>query len=111
MRRSVLTILMVVWAVTSRAEMAVSQKELEQRGEALLATSCVGCHALGNTGSSRHPDAPRFRTLAQRGLLDSLRRALIEGRRVPGPSGQHEFTFKADEVSAIMTYLRSIQTP
>ena len=36
-----------------------------------------------------------FRTLAQRGLLDSLRRALIEGR-VPGPPGQHEFTFKAE---------------
>lgn len=79
-----------------------------KRGEALLAKSCGSCHAVGLTGESPHKFAPAFRTLGQRYPVEALEEALGEGI-MSGHPDMPEFTFDADDVGAIIAYLKSIQ--
>ena len=79
-----------------------------KRGAELLATNCARCHATGTTGSSPHPDAPAFRTLSQKYPIEGLAEALAEGLSVGHPD-MPEFRFEADDVGAILSYLKSIQ--
>jgi cytochrome c len=78
------------------------------RGEALLTTNCARCHAVGRTGTSPHPEAPPFRTLSRRFKIEGLAEALAEGIFTGHPD-MPEFVFEADEVGAIIDYLKSIQ--
>jgi mono/diheme cytochrome c family protein len=78
------------------------------RGQALLEKNCGSCHATGRSDSSRQSGAPAFRTLGQRYPVDSLEEALAEGLMVGHPA-MPEFSFDADEVGAIIDYLKSIQ--
>ena len=77
-------------------------------GEDLLTRDCAKCHAVGRTGTSPHPGAPAFRTLAQRYPIESLEEALGEGI-MSGHPDMPEFEFDADQVGAIIGYLKSIQ--
>jgi mono/diheme cytochrome c family protein len=77
-------------------------------GEALLTKNCGSCHAVGRSGDSPRKDAPAFRTLGQRYPIESLEEALGEGI-MSGHPDMPEFTFDADEVGAIIAYLKSIQ--
>jgi cytochrome c len=79
-------------------------------GEALLTKSCSPCHAVGRVGDSPRKDAPAFRTLATRYPIDSLEEALGEGIMAGHPD-MPEFSFDADQVGAIIDYLKSIQKP
>jgi cytochrome c len=81
-----------------------------KRGEALLAKDCARCHATTRTGESRHPQAPLFRSLAKRYPIESLEEALGEGI-ISGHPDMPEFRFEADDVGAIIAYLKSIQEP
>ena len=78
------------------------------RGEALLARNCSRCHAIGAVGDSRHPQAPLFRTLAQRYPVEFLEEALGEGI-ISGHPDMPEFRFRGEDVGAIVMYLKSIQ--
>lgn len=78
------------------------------RGEALLARNCSRCHAIGSVGESRHPQAPLFRTLAQRYPVESLEEALGEGI-ISGHPDMPEFRFSGQDVGAVVMYLKSIQ--
>ena len=80
----------------------------EKRGEALLAKNCARCHAIGRTGASPHSQAPPFRTLSRKYPIEGLAEALAEGIFVGHPD-MPEFVFEADEVGAILAYLKSIQ--
>ena len=80
----------------------------ERQGEALLAKNCSRCHAISRTGTSPHPEAPPFRTLSRKYPIEGLAEALAEGISVGHPD-MPEFIFEADEVGAILAYLRSIQ--
>jgi mono/diheme cytochrome c family protein len=82
----------------------------ERRGEALLARHCAMCHAIGRAGSSPHPTAPPFRTLAQRYPIETLQESLAEGL-VSGHPDMPEFVFPSHDVGAIIAYLQSIQQP
>ena len=53
-------------------------------------------------------DAPAFRTLGRRYPIQDLEEALGEGI-VSGHPDMPEFKFDADDVGAIITYLKSIQ--
>jgi len=108
MRRMGLAVLAVVGACASA--LAVDDKALERRGEALLSKNCASCHAIGRSGASPHPQAPAFRTLGQRYPVESLEEALAEGI-ISGHPDMPEFTFEAPDVGAIITYLESIQEP
>jgi len=77
-------------------------------GEALLTKDCGSCHAVGKTGDSPNKEAPPFRTLGQRYPIESLEEALGEGI-VTGHPDMPEFSFDADQVGAIIAYLKSIQ--
>lgn len=80
-----------------------------KRGEALLTRDCARCHAVGRSGNSPRPDAPAFRTLGTRYPIESLEEALGEGM-MSGHPDMPEFKFDADDVGAIIDYLKSIQT-
>ncbi len=79
-----------------------------KRGQELLARDCSSCHAIGRTGESPHRLAPPFRTLGKRYPIESLEEALGEGI-MSGHPDMPEFSFEADEVGAIIAYLKSIQ--
>jgi mono/diheme cytochrome c family protein len=79
-----------------------------RRGEALLITNCARCHAVGRNGVSPHPQAPPFRTLSRKFKVEGLAEALAEGISTGHPD-MPEFVFEADEVGAIIDYLKSIQ--
>jgi len=86
---------------------AASEDQLK-RGEELLTRECSRCHAVGRTGESPHKEAPAFRTLGQRYPIEALEEALGEGI-MSGHPDMPEFTFDADDVGAIIAYLKSIQ--
>jgi cytochrome c len=77
-------------------------------GETLLTRSCGSCHAIGRSGDSPQKDAPAFRTLGARYPVESLEEALGEGF-MSGHPDMPEFKYDADEVGAIIAYLKSIQ--
>lgn len=87
---------------------AAAQTPDVKRGEALLTRNCGPCHAVGKTGDSPRKEAPAFRTLGQRYPIESLEEALGEGI-MSGHPDMPEFKFDADDVGAIITYLKSIQ--
>ncbi len=79
-----------------------------KRGETLLTRDCGGCHAVGRAGNSPRPDVPAFRTLSQRYPIENLEESLGEGI-MSGHPDMPEFKFNADDVGAIIAYLKSIQ--
>jgi mono/diheme cytochrome c family protein len=79
-----------------------------KRGEALLTRACGSCHAVGRAGDSPSKKAPAFRTLGQRYPVESLEETLGEGMMTGHPD-MPEFKFDADDVGAIIAYLKSIQ--
>lgn len=80
-----------------------------KKGEALLTRDCARCHAVGRSGDSPRSDSPAFRTLDARYPIESLEEALGEGI-MSGHPDMPEFKYDADEVGAIIAYLKSIQT-
>jgi mono/diheme cytochrome c family protein len=85
-------------------------EQLLKRGEALLQRDCGRCHAIGKAGASPHKEAPPFRTLGQRYPIEQLEESLGEGI-MSGHPDMPEFSYDADDVSAIIAYLNSIQQP
>src|SRR5262245_20191890 len=101
---------LVVLAVTGATLPATAQEGATPlaQGEALLATNCSRCHAVGRAGDSPHPAAPAFRTLSRKYKIESLAEALAEGLSTGHPD-MPEFVFAPEEVGAIIAYLQSIQ--
>lgn len=87
-----------------RAESAAALR----RGEALLTRNCAQCHAVGRSGASARADAPALRTLGRRYRIETLEEALAEGL-ISGHPDMPEFSFGADDVGAIIAYLKAIQ--
>ncbi|PZO53861.1 MAG: hypothetical protein DCF16_06075 [Alphaproteobacteria bacterium] len=81
-----------------------------ERGQAMAAQNCSGCHAIGRSGDSPAPQAPPFRTLSQNYPLEALEEAFAEGISV-GHAAMPEFAFAPDDVNALVAYLQSIQDP
>jgi cytochrome c len=79
-----------------------------KRGESLLTKDCARCHAVGRSGTGRHPEAPPFRTLGTKYPVESLEEALAEGI-ISGHPDMPEFQFSGEDVGAIIAYLKSIQ--
>jgi cytochrome c len=97
-----LSVLLLTAAATA------DEAQLKQ-GQALLTQNCGRCHAVGRAGDSARPDAPGFRTLSTRYPIESLEEALGEGIMTGHPD-MPEMSFDADQVGAIIAYLKSIQT-
>lgn len=78
------------------------------RGRALLAEHCAGCHAMDRTGPSPLPAAPAFRTIGDRLDLDDLFERMRE-RLSSGHKEMPTFRFDREDARAIRSYLISIQ--
>lgn len=94
--------------VLSGNAFAAETAEMRKRGHDLLEKSCGSCHAVEKSGASKHHLAPPFRTLGERYSIESLEEALGEGI-VSGHPDMPEFEFDADEVGAIVAYLKTLQ--
>jgi mono/diheme cytochrome c family protein len=85
-----------------------AEKNLADKGEALVKENCARCHAIGKEGDSPHPPAPPFRTLSKKYPVEDLAESLAEGI-VSGHPDMPIFVFGPHDVDAIIDYLQSIQ--
>jgi mono/diheme cytochrome c family protein len=81
-----------------------------ERGEVLARGMCAGCHAVGRTGDSALPAAPRFRFLGNQLDLSKLAQRIREGL-LTGHEEMPMFRFDRDDANAMAAYIRSIQAP
>ena len=93
-------------ACASAAEQPTAEA-LAADGREIAQSQCGSCHAIGRTGDSPNPAAPRFDRLLERYRADVLEEELIEGVRVAHP--MPEFQLNPQGVDALVVYLQSIQ--
>lgn len=79
-----------------------------ERGRAITARTCAGCHAVGRTDVSPMPDAPAFRDVVRERPLDEVETAFAEGLVTAHPA-MPRFTFRAGEIDDLMSYLDSLR--
>lgn len=77
-------------------------------GRLLVETNCASCHATGLKGDSQHPEAPPFRTLAERYPIDALEEAFVEGIETSHPD-MPAFVATPEQIADIIAYIESIQ--
>jgi len=106
---TVATVIAAALALAAAHQPAAAADDLKL-GEALLTRNCGSCHAVGRTGDSPQKEAPAFRTLGTRYPIESLEEALGEGIMAGHPE-MPEFKYDANDVGAIISYLKSIQRP
>jgi mono/diheme cytochrome c family protein len=82
----------------------------ELPGQAIAMDLCSGCHAVGRTGASPHPDALPFRQISLRYPVRDLEEALGEGIFVGHPD-MPPFVFAPEDIDALLTYIEAIQDP
>ncbi len=88
---------------------AFAQDPQVAQGHDLVQRNCGMCHAVGRADASPNTAAPAFRELHRRYPIDNLAEALAEGILTGHPQ-MPEFAFPPEQVSAIISYLKSIQT-
>lgn len=81
-----------------------------REGQRLAETYCVACHAIGETGSSAHPEAPPFRTFSRNYRISALEEAFAEGV-LAGHPDMPEFRLEPDRVDALLAYIYTVQEP
>jgi cytochrome c len=101
---AVVALLLMAAPVAARAETPI------QRGQVIARGMCSPCHAIGTSGESRHPAAPRFRVLDNHTDLSKLSRRIREGI-LTGHEDMPLFRFNNDDADAMVAYIRSIQSP
>lgn len=82
----------------------------ELPGKTIATDLCSGCHAVGRTGDSPHPDALPFRKISMHYPVRDLEEALGEGIFVGHPD-MPPFVFAPEDIDALLTYLEAIQDP
>lgn len=80
------------------------------RGFDLLTSNCARCHAIGEDDQSPNEKAPPFREVVKKYDPDALEEALAEGI-VTGHNDMPEFAFEPADVTAIIAYLDTLNTP
>jgi mono/diheme cytochrome c family protein len=105
MRRSCFALALI--ATFNNAAHALDREQ--QRGKSLLQSMCGRCHAVGETGRSRHADAPPFRTFGDDKLYDNdLGQRLQDGLTTIHPD-MPTFHFGRGDAEAAVNYLKFIQ--
>jgi cytochrome c len=105
MRKICLALLMIcLW---SEAGHALDREQ--QRGKALLQAMCARCHAVGETGQSRHVDAPPFRTFGDDKLYDNDFGARLQDGLTTIHPDMPTFRFDRRDAEAVVNYLKFIQ--
>ncbi len=88
---------------------AFAQDPQVGQGRDIVQRNCGMCHAIGRVDASPNAAAPAFRELHKRYPVENLAEALGEGI-ITGHPQMPEFAFPPEQVSAIISYLKSIQT-
>ena len=88
---------------------AFAQDPQVAQGREIVQRNCGMCHAVGRADASPNAAAPAFRELHKRYPVENLGEALSEGI-ITGHPQMPEFAFPPEQVSAIISYLKSIQT-
>lgn len=88
---------------------ALAEDAQAAQGHEIVQRNCGMCHAVGRADASPNTAAPAFRDLHKRYPIDNLAEALAEGILTGHPQ-MPEFAFPPEQVSAIISYLKSIQT-
>jgi mono/diheme cytochrome c family protein len=90
------------------ASAAVAQdRELVERGQALVQRNCASCHAIAADGASPLPEATPFRDLKREYPIEDLAEALAEGIE-SGHAQMPTRAFAPEEVDAILAYLATL---
>jgi cytochrome c len=92
------------------ATSAAQAETLQERGEVIARGLCTQCHAIGATGISPHPAAPRFRVLDNQTDLSKLSQRIREGL-LTGHEDMPIFRFNRNDADAMVAYIRSVQGP
>jgi cytochrome c len=106
-RSRTIAVALLMLAAASPAAMAQTP---QQRGEVLARGMCSACHAIGKTGNSKHPAAPRFRNLDNQTNLSKMSRRL-QGGLLTGHEAVPLFRFSSGDADAMVAYIRSVQGP
>ena len=77
-------------------------------GQALVEMYCADCHAVGRTGDSLLPAAPRFRELYWRYDVEFLSEALVAGIVTAHPD-MPQYEFDPEQAAAIVAYLKKLE--
>lgn len=77
-------------------------------GRRLAEINCATCHAIGETGESRNPLSPPFRTLSRNYPVNALQEAFAEGILVGHPA-MPEFQLEPQQIEDLLGYIESIQ--
>jgi len=79
-------------------------------GQEIATRLCSGCHAIGRTDESSHPDSLPFRKISLMYPVRSLEEALGEGIFVGHPD-MPPFQLEPDDIDDLLDYIESIQDP
>lgn len=79
-------------------------------GQEIATRLCSGCHAIGRTDESAHPDSLPFRKISIRYPVRNLEEALGEGIFVGHPD-MPPFQLEPDDIDDLLDYIESIQDP
>ena len=79
------------------------------RGFAIVSKKCAECHATARSDASPLAKAPAFRTLGYPRVI-SLEKEFADGLIV-GHMDMPQFKFDADEIAALIAYLKYVQEP
>ena len=77
-------------------------------GRVLAKRDCAQCHAIGATGSSPMPRAPRFRDLSDIANMDQLITAIRQGLLNKHPA-MPQLRLTPKEIDQLADYLKAIQ--
>jgi mono/diheme cytochrome c family protein len=106
-----LPLLLTLPATGARAMPADGQSPLNRAsvniGRDIARAYCAGCHAIGRTGTSPDPRAPRFPLIAERYPNGNPAPDLVDGTVIRHP-GMPEFRLIEIETDGLVAYLRRI---
>jgi tetratricopeptide (TPR) repeat protein len=86
---------------------AAESDRLISEGRLLAERNCAWCHAIGKTGDSPNPRAPRWRELGKRHPILALREPLTRGIARPHDE-MPKFELSDEETDRIVAYINSL---
>ena len=89
------------------ADVTAQSERLIAHGRELAQKNCAWCHAVGKTGESPNPRAPRWRDIAGRHPILALREPLSRGIARPHDE-MPKFELSDAEVDTIIAYINSL---
>lgn len=89
------------------ADVTTRSEQLIAHGKGLAQKNCAWCHAIGKTGDSPNPRAPRWRDMAGRHPVLALREPLSRGIARPHDE-MPRFELSDAEVDTIIAYINSL---